>query len=136
FVRISLEEGEPPASLLQRLPFYPSARINIKLSKEEDKLKIYPVLEEKAKTELAKGSVDINEIDGVRITYEDSSWILLRVSGTEPKIRIYSQATSKQRLKDLIARAKELVYSTAAQLGIQILGLEEQVDLGRPSMSV
>lgn len=136
FVQISLEEGEPPASLLQRLPFYPSARINIKLSKEEDKLKIYPVLEEKAKTELAKGSIDINEIDGVRITYEDSSWILLRVSGTEPKIRIYSQATSKQRLKDLIARAKELVYSTAAQLGIQILGLEEQVDLGRPSTSV
>lgn len=136
FVRIALEEGEPPANLIQRLPFYPSARINIKLSRDEDKLKIYPVLEEKAKSELAKGSVDINEMDGVRITYEDSSWVLLRISGTEPKVRIYSQATSKEKLKELITRAKELVYQTAAQLGIGIMGLEEQVDLGRRSSSV
>ncbi|MCE4600859.1 MAG: phosphopentomutase/phosphoglucosamine mutase [Desulfurococcales archaeon] len=131
FARIAMEEGEPPAALVQRLPFYPSARINVKLAKDEDKLKLYPVLEEKAKSILAKGAVDILEIDGVRITYDDSSWILLRVSGTEPKVRIYAQATGKQRLLELVSRAKELVYATAGHLGLKITGVEEHIDLGR-----
>ncbi len=128
--RISLEEGETIQSLIYRLPFYPSARINIKLSGDEDKLKLYPVLEERVKSELTKEAQSILEIDGIRISYKDSSWILVRASGTEPKIRIYGQAVSKRRLLDVIGRAKQLVYETAGRLGIQLLGVEEHIDLG------
>ncbi len=128
--RISLEEGETLQGLIYRLPFYPSARINIKLSKDEEKLKLYPLLEERVKAVLTKDAQDILEIDGIRISYKDSSWILVRASGTEPKIRIYAQALSKRRLLELISRAKQLVYEAASGLGIQLQGVEEHIDLG------
>ncbi len=129
-VKISLEEGEHPANILRRFPFYPSARISIRLSSDDDKAKLYPVIEERVKTELSKDAVRILEIDGVRIDYGDSSWILVRPSGTEPKIRLYAQATSRNRLEDLLAKAKKIVYESAARLGIELLGLEEHVDYG------
>ncbi|MDD4527156.1 MAG: phosphomannomutase [Candidatus Margulisbacteria bacterium] len=40
----------------------------------------------------------INIDDGLKITFEDNSWILLRPSGTEPKFRIYYEVTSKVKL--------------------------------------
>jgi len=128
--RISLEEGEPPASILRRFPFYPSARISIRLQSDEDKAKLYSVLEERVKTELTRDAVRVLEIDGVRVEYADMSWLLVRASGTEPKIRLYAQATSRARLEELVARAKKLVYEAAARTGVQILGLEEHVDYG------
>ncbi len=128
--RISLEEGEPPGNIIRRFPFYPSARISIRLSSDDDKMKLYLILEERVKSELTKGAVEVLEIDGVRVRYEDSSWILLRASGTEPKLRIYAQATSRKRLEELISRAKKLVYESAARVGVELLGLEEHVDYG------
>ena len=128
--RISMEEGELPASIIRRLPFYPSARINIRVSSDDDKSRLYPVLEELVKTELTRDAVKILEIDGVRVEYGDRSWVLVRASGTEPKIRIYAQAQSRKRLEDLVGRAKKLVYEAAARVGIQLLGVEEHVDYG------
>ena len=128
--KISLEEGEPPGSIIRRFPFYPSARISIRLSSDEDKARIYPLIEERAKTDLSKGAVRIIEIDGVRIEYGDSSWILFRASGTEPKIRIYAQATSRKRLEEMVTRARKLVIEAAARVGVELLGMEEHIDLG------
>jgi len=128
--KISLEEGEPPGSIIRRFPFYPSARISIRLSSDEDKARIYPLIEEKAKTVMSKGATRILEIDGVRIEYGDSSWVLFRASGTEPKIRIYAQARSKTRLEELVQEAKKLVIQAAAQAGVQLLGIEEHIDVG------
>lgn len=47
--------------------------------------------------------------DGVRVNYDDGSWILVRPSGTEPKIRAYCEARSQARLDELVKRASTLV---------------------------
>ncbi|MCC6742714.1 MAG: phosphoglucomutase/phosphomannomutase family protein [Acidobacteria bacterium] len=39
--------------------------------------------------------VDVNSIDGTKLRLEDESWLLLRQSGTEPMLRVYSEATSE-----------------------------------------
>lgn len=39
--------------------------------------------------------VDVNSIDGTKLSLEDESWLLLRQSGTEPMLRVYSEATSE-----------------------------------------
>ncbi len=43
----------------------------------------------------------INEIDGTKIIFKDGSWILFRFSGTEPKIRVYCETHSKEKLTAL-----------------------------------
>jgi len=46
--------------------------------------------------------------DGVQIILEDQSWLLLRPSGTEPLLRIYSEAHSASRVKSLIASGRKI----------------------------
>lgn len=42
----------------------------------------------------------INTDDGLKLIFNDNSWILLRPSGTEPKFRIYFEVTSSTQLPD------------------------------------
>ena len=52
---------------------------------------------------------EINSIDGVKILLIDGSWILLRPSGTEPKMRIYTEGNSKRTVEGLVERGEELI---------------------------
>ncbi|HEV1997561.1 MAG TPA: phosphoglucomutase/phosphomannomutase family protein [Candidatus Dormibacteraeota bacterium] len=40
--------------------------------------------------------------DGFKFYFEDGSWVLLRFSGTEPLLRVYSEAPTKQQVDELI----------------------------------
>ena len=42
-----------------------------------------------------------NPKDGVKIIFTDESWILVRPSGTEPLLRIYIEAESKEQISDM-----------------------------------
>ncbi|MBI3413652.1 MAG: phosphomannomutase/phosphoglucomutase [Candidatus Aenigmarchaeota archaeon] len=42
----------------------------------------------------------ITDMDGVRLDFEDG-WILIRASNTSPKIRLYVEATTQERLEEL-----------------------------------
>ena len=46
--------------------------------------------------------VAVTTIDGTKLALEDDSWLLLRQSGTEPALRIYSEATSEARRDALL----------------------------------
>jgi len=60
---------------------------------------------------LNKKVVGIKTYDGVKFLLEDESWLLLRFSGTEPILRLYSEAsTDKIALKTLDA-AKKIAFS-------------------------
>ena len=48
-------------------------------------------------------------IDGVKVVYGDNSWVLIRGSGTEPKLRIYSEALSMERVEELINNTISIV---------------------------
>jgi phosphomannomutase len=50
---------------------------------------------EKVSNEFSDGVVDRQ--DGIRIDFPDSSWVQLRASNTEPIIRIWSEARTKDR---------------------------------------
>ena len=53
---------------------------------------------------------EVKDYDGVKIIFEDSSWLLLRPSGTEPVVRIYAEADNKPKVKKLIDLGRKLVY--------------------------
>ena len=42
----------------------------------------------------------INKIDGVKLYFNDGSWILVRPSGTEPLLRIYIECDNKEKLEE------------------------------------
>ena len=49
-----------------------------------------------------KGILEIQEIDGLRIVFKNNSWILFRSSGTEQKVRVYSESTLEKESLQLI----------------------------------
>ena len=44
---------------------------------------------------------EINSIDGVRMTFEDDSWVLVRPSGTEDYIRITLESRDSKRAEEI-----------------------------------
>jgi alpha-D-glucose phosphate-specific phosphoglucomutase len=51
----------------------------------------------------------IKTYDGIKFILNDSSWLLLRFSGTEPLIRIYAEAGSKKRVKALLEAGRDII---------------------------
>jgi phosphomannomutase len=49
---------------------------------------------------------DVETLDGTKLLFEDESWLLFRQSGTEPVLRIYSEATSKAKTEALLAEGE------------------------------
>ena len=48
--------------------------------------------------------------DGLKLVLEDGSWVCYRLSGTEPVVRVYSEAPSQQGLQKLSAAAKQWIF--------------------------
>jgi phosphoglucomutase len=52
---------------------------------------------------------DVNTTDGVKLIFDQNTWLLFRVSGTEPVARVYAEACSPKDLKNLIDAGKKFV---------------------------
>jgi alpha-D-glucose phosphate-specific phosphoglucomutase len=48
--------------------------------------------------------------DGLKLVLDDGSWVCYRLSGTEPVVRVYSEAPTPAALKTLSAAAKQWVF--------------------------
>jgi phosphoglucomutase len=83
-----------------------SGRIGVKLTPE-----LMPVLKEKLKeepTDIGGRKVkSLNRIDGLKIIFEDDSWLLVRPSGTEPLVRIYAESESAKDMEVLLEQGRK-----------------------------
>jgi len=52
---------------------------------------------------------EVNTIDGVKLIFNDSTWLLFRLSGTEPVARVYAEAGSPKDLKHVLDAGKKFV---------------------------
>lgn len=50
----------------------------------------------------------VETLDGTKLLFEDESWLLFRQSGTEPALRVYSEATSVDKMNALLAEGEQL----------------------------
>jgi phosphomannomutase len=100
------------------------ARHDISMPREgyaERKEAMYRALGENPPTQLAGGAiVRTRTDDGFKFYLEDDSWALVRFSGTEPLIRVYSEAPSPERVEELLAALE------------QHLGVESRVATAAP----
>ena len=83
-------------------------RIDIKYEKAREVLKQYfnEILESLKKL---KTISRILTIDGIKIVYNDSSWILIRASGTEKAFRIYVESYNQEDLDKMIDYVKNQI---------------------------
>jgi phosphomannomutase len=44
----------------------------------------------------------VETLDGTKLVFADESWLLFRQSGTEPVLRVYSEATSVEKMNTLL----------------------------------
>jgi phosphomannomutase len=51
---------------------------------------------------------EIGTRDGYKFYAEDGSWLLIRFSGTEPLLRIYTETTSDERVQRLLQQGREI----------------------------
>src|SRR5881227_1958558 len=85
-------------------------------SKRTD-LKLTPQLKETLASKLANppSQLDglkvrnVNTTDGVKLIFDDQTWLLFRLSGTEPVARVYAEACSPKDLKNLLDSGKKFV---------------------------
>jgi phosphomannomutase len=50
----------------------------------------------------------VETLDGTKLLFDDESWLLFRQSGTEPVLRIYSEATSRAKVNALLDEGENL----------------------------
>ncbi|HEX7176775.1 MAG TPA: phosphoglucomutase/phosphomannomutase family protein [Pyrinomonadaceae bacterium] len=53
----------------------------------------------------------VERTDGTKLLFKDESWLLFRQSGTEPVLRIYSEATSKEKVRQLLEAGSALAQA-------------------------
>jgi phosphoglucomutase len=53
---------------------------------------------------------EVVRTDGLKLVFEDGSWVCYRLSGTEPVVRVYSEARSERGLEKLSTAAKKWIF--------------------------
>jgi phosphomannomutase len=93
--RAMQETGKKLSELYDELPAYSFSETSFRCD-DRKKFAIIDSLKQK----LGKEYKRVNTMDGARVDFDDG-WILIRASNTSPKIRLYAEAETKERLEEL-----------------------------------
>jgi alpha-D-glucose phosphate-specific phosphoglucomutase len=101
--------GEQLRSLFKKLgrEFHP-VRENLHLSDEQKANTVQKVAVD-ASTLLGRKVVTVDRTDGAKFVFEDGSWMLVRLSGTEPIVRLYVEAESAAATAKLTRDASDWI---------------------------
>lgn len=56
-----------------------------------------------------RAPVEVSHADGLRLTFEDDSWVLMRPSRTSPVVRVYAEAPTERERDELLEAACAIV---------------------------
>ncbi len=101
-------------SRLQQETGFTSAydRIDLHLANMEERSRLLSLLKNQPLTEIAgKAVVDCNKVDGYKFRLADGSWLLIRFSGTEPVLRLYSEAATLKEVMQNLNWAKNWAHN-------------------------
>ena len=124
FADMMVKSGKPISQILKgledRVGPHAYARHDIHLPREtydEDRKRILDTLQHNEPEEIAGVAVQrVRSDDGFKFYLADGSWVLLRASGTEALIRIYSEAADQEAV-DARLRALEDIVGVRQRVG-------------------
>ena len=113
FLDFMVKTGKTPSQLLDYLyskvgPHYYDRRdFHISAAKRQT---ILHRLSSSSPASIAGSKVNkVDTTEGFRFFLGDESWLLIRFSGTEPLVRIYSESESLERARELLDEGKKLI---------------------------
>jgi alpha-D-glucose phosphate-specific phosphoglucomutase len=113
FLDFMIKTGKKPSQLLDMLyskvgPHYYN-RIDLPISQDEKPR----IIERLAKLRIGilanRRIIRTSQTDGFQFFLDDGSWLLIRFSGTEPLVRIYSEGDSPENVDAILAEGKNLL---------------------------
>jgi alpha-D-glucose phosphate-specific phosphoglucomutase len=113
FLDFMIKTGKTPSQLLDYLyskvgPHYYD-RYDFHISPEQHKT-LQSKLSQSTVSSIAGIKVaSLNKTDGYKYILSDGSWLLLRFSGTEPLVRIYSESHSAEQVRKFLDYGKEML---------------------------
>ncbi len=121
FVDMIVKEGRPLSEILRALEAevgaHAYARHDIHLSRDTypaERRRVLDALAANRPREVAGVAVErVRDDDGFKFFLRDGSWVLLRASGTEPLIRVYSEAASPEGVQARLAALEDIVGISA-----------------------
>lgn len=105
--------GEQLKSLFRRVgaEYWP-LRTNLHLP-EDVKERTLERLRKGYREFLGRGVKRLDRTDGLKMEFDDGSWILLRLSGTEPVVRLYTEASTAEGAARLAEEARAWIFQAA-----------------------
>jgi phosphomannomutase/phosphoglucomutase len=107
-LEIMAREGKTLAQLAAEFPHFHQIKKNVDVP-EDRKLAAMGSVHERLRTRLVEGRVRDVTLDGFKHIFDDHAWLLFRKSGTEPLIRVYSDAPTLERAESLAAAGEALL---------------------------
>jgi alpha-D-glucose phosphate-specific phosphoglucomutase len=109
---LMIKKQKSPLQLIEYLyslvgPHYYD-RIDIRLTPAQRENTLTRVRAQQPETIAGLQVREIDTLDGFRYCLEDGGWLLIRFSGTEPLIRIYTETTNQQKVQQILAAGREL----------------------------
>jgi len=113
FLDFMVKKGKTPSQLLDYLyskvgPHYYDRR-DFHISAAKRQIILHRLSSSSPNTVAGSKVTKVDTTEGFRFFLGDESWLLIRFSGTEPLVRIYSEAKSLERARVLLDKGKKMI---------------------------
>jgi alpha-D-glucose phosphate-specific phosphoglucomutase len=113
FLDFMVKTGKKPSELLDwlfsKVGTHHYDRIDMTIDPEQRPAILKRLEKNAPKTIAGLDVARANYSDGYKFILSNDSWLLIRFSGTEPLVRIYSEGTSAQEVRSILSDGKKIV---------------------------
>jgi len=95
--------GELVQELTQEFGPHFYGRVDLEIPKDVAQRVVRLVGQRKIKRVAGMKVTSVDDLDGIKMRFGDSAWLLVRASGTENVLRLYAEAPSAEQVKALLA---------------------------------
>ena len=101
--------GELVAQLHSEFGEHHYGRVDLELKPGQKERAIEHFSDKKLKNVLKWSVARREDLDGIKVYVEETGWVMLRASGTEPMLRVYSETTSQAMTRSILDETCSIV---------------------------